>query len=169
MAANELLALSGPLQLSEDETVVDVLVDRMDRAAVRFLSLMDDDSRDPESGQLLVDLKTRVEVFKMVREWIVSRHRADVGDENANPGKGFEDYKAQRPSQPQGPGGKFVKRTPEDGEPAAAPAGKSAQKKPAPRKGASGPINQQKPKFGEASSNLMDRMKGLGFPVDQGN
>ena len=163
--ANELLVRSGLPPLSDEETVVDKLVEAMDMAALRFLLLLEDDSRD-EDNNLLVDFRTRADTFKMVREWVVSRDRVTDGDKDANPGKGFEAYK-KTPTMPEkDANGKFISSAPKfnpDGTPRPPP---KSHKKGAGKKAA---VNQLKPNTPQGAETLMERMKRLQPDLIEGN
>lgn len=57
------------------------LIAVLDRAAERFGALLDDDTRD-EDNRFIVTLDQRLELFKLIREWIAVRRRTKIEDAN---------------------------------------------------------------------------------------
>lgn len=55
------------------------LIDALDQAALRFSKILLDDSKD-EAGNHVISWGMRVEVFKMVRDWVATRRRTDISD-----------------------------------------------------------------------------------------
>lgn len=164
LKANELLALTGSPELSEDEDVVDRLVRQMDVEALKFLTLVGNEDRDGE-GKLIVDLKTRLEVFKMVREWLSSRRHAAEPEQPKGAAAGFEAYKTDPHTYPKGPDGKYLPRTERDPS-APRPEKKKPGRKPSPD------ISSAVKKVGITANDadtLMARMREMGVAPKQGN
>ncbi len=78
-AAQELASVDEADERSNEQKLIDAL----DLAALRFSSIMLDDRTD-ESGKFLIDWDMRVEVFKMVKEWVATRRRTDIDDPKDN-------------------------------------------------------------------------------------
>lgn len=55
------------------------LIAVLDRAAERFGALLDDDTRD-EDNRFIVTLDQRLELFKLIREWIAVRRRTKIDE-----------------------------------------------------------------------------------------
>lgn len=69
------------------------LIDALDAASLRFSAIMLDD-RTNEHGQFLIDWDMRVEVFKMIRDWVATRRRTDIDDPRDNQ-KGVQSLQAE--------------------------------------------------------------------------
>lgn len=159
--ANELLALSGPPQLDEKEDVVECLVRQMDIEALKFLTLVGNDDRDGD-GKLIVDLKTRIEVFKNVKDWLSSRRHAADPEEKKDQGGGFQAYKQQQDTPKKGADGKFLPRDPD--------APPSERKKPGrkPNPDSSSSLKKAGATPNDADT-LMARMRALKLAPEQGS
>lgn len=83
--AIDTLLSSGTQTLSEagedEQSNEQRLIASLDDAAIGFSKLLLDDSRDDEN-RFVVSLDQRMELFKMVREWIAVRRRTKIDDES---------------------------------------------------------------------------------------
>lgn len=59
------------------------MIAMLDEAALRLGKLMLDDTRG-EDGKFLVPLETRLEVFKLLREWVEKRRRTGISDRDGD-------------------------------------------------------------------------------------
>ena len=78
---------TGDLPPSPDEglTIEARITGGLDRAALVFLKILENEERDPVTNALLVDAKTRAAAFKMLVDWIVKRKKAAVDDGGDGP------------------------------------------------------------------------------------
>lgn len=63
----------------DEQSAEQKLIGVCDRAALRFGALLDDDSRD-EDNRFVVSLDQRLELFKLIREWIAVRRRTKIDE-----------------------------------------------------------------------------------------
>lgn len=78
---------------TEKRTSEEELIERLDQAAIQFTRIMLDNRRNEESGEYVVDLDTRMDIFKMVRDWVATRRRTDITDPNKEDGAGVLESK----------------------------------------------------------------------------
>ncbi len=82
--AVDLLLHSGTLEhYKDDRPAEEVLIESLDRAAIRFACLLDDDTRD-DAGNFLITLDQRLDIFKMARDWVAVRRRTQIGDQQGD-------------------------------------------------------------------------------------
>lgn len=62
------------------------LIDGLDQAALGFLRILLDDSKN-EDGTFVVALDKRLDLFKIVRDWVAVRRRTDISDPNGDTSK----------------------------------------------------------------------------------
>lgn len=60
------------------------IIDGLDAAAIVFLDILKDDSKDKD-GNLRVDAKTRMDAFKMLADWTVKRKKSAPEDSGGIP------------------------------------------------------------------------------------
>lgn len=81
-AIQTLLNSGIQLQPSEGDPE-EQMIAMLDEAALRLGKLMLDDSRDAE-GKFLVSFEARVDVFKLLREWVEKRRRTGISDKEGD-------------------------------------------------------------------------------------
>lgn len=76
--------LNSGIQLQpSDGDPEEQMIAMLDEAALRLGKLMLDDSRDAE-GKFLVSFEARVDVFKLLREWVEKRRRTGISDKEGD-------------------------------------------------------------------------------------
>lgn len=64
---------------SEEKTVESMLIAGLDKGAMVFLKVLENDQRDGD-GNYRIDAKTRMEAFKMVSDYLVKRQKAGANE-----------------------------------------------------------------------------------------
>lgn len=81
--AIQTLLSSGTQRQPSDGDPEEQMIAMLDEAALRLGKLMLDDSRDDE-GKFLVSFEARVDVFKLLREWVEKRRRTGISDKDGD-------------------------------------------------------------------------------------
>lgn len=78
-----LLSSSAEGEEGEAPDVEKALTDELDRAALFFVSLISDKTKD-DSGNYAISLKERREFFELGMEWLVKRKKTNLGDDSGD-------------------------------------------------------------------------------------
>lgn len=78
-AGTDVMLAAAPAAPKDDAEVVTAMTNALDVAALMFIEILRNDEKD-ESGEYKIDLKTRMEAFKLARDWHAVRAKSKKKD-----------------------------------------------------------------------------------------